>query len=60
MASTERDSTVIVPDNLDEVRARLEERRKKQLERAKQARADYEKRMEEEKAARMPLRLRVH
>jgi len=51
MASTERDSTVIVPDNLDEVRARLEERRKKQLERAKQARADYEKRMEEEKAA---------
>jgi len=42
---------VIVPDNLDEVRARLEERRKKQLERAKQARADYEKRMEEEKAA---------
>ena len=51
MASTERDSTVIVPDNLEEVRARLEERRKKQLERAKQARADYEKRMEEEKAA---------
>lgn len=51
MASTERDSTVIVPDNLDEVRARLEERRKKQLERAKQARADYEKRTEEEKAA---------
>ena len=42
---------MIVPDNLDEVRARLEERRKKQLERAKQARADYEKRMEEEKAA---------
>ena len=51
MASTERDSTVIVPDNLEEVRARLEERRKKQLERAKQARADYEKRTEEEKAA---------
>ena len=42
---------MIVPDNLEEVRARLEERRKKQLERAKQARADYEKRMEEEKAA---------
>ena len=42
---------MIVPDNLDEVRARLEERRRKQLERAKQARADYEKRMEEEKAA---------
>ena len=42
---------MIVPDNLEEVRARLEERRKKQLERAKQARADYEKRTEEEKAA---------
>ena len=51
MASSERDSTVIVPDNLEEVRARLEARRKKQLERAIAARADYEKRMEEEKAA---------
>lgn len=51
MASSERDSTVIVPDNLEEVRARLEARRKKQLERAIAARAEYEKRMEEEKAA---------
>ena len=51
MASSGRDSTVIVPDNLEEVRARLEARRKKQLERAIAARADYEKRMEEEKAA---------
>ena len=42
---------MIVPDNLEEVRARLEARRKKQLERAIAARADYEKRMEEEKAA---------
>ena len=51
MASSERDSTVIVPDNLEEVRARLEARRKKQLERAIAARAECEKRIEEEKAA---------